>query len=265
MSRTAAGTPVLVWRIADADDLAGALAALGARVRPPATGGRPDAAWGVSLDGLLVVLAAAHGPDRPVLGWAAGAPPRTMDPEDAALVRVARGGEAATHPRSSGSRPESAGSLPHVVAVGWADVDLEAAAERLGVQPAEVPRDAALGARTALAVGLPGFPLLLLEPDREGPLAASLARFGPGPCVLYLRAPLAATSLPVRPAHAGAADASTAGRPPSLRRPAAGPFGPQRLLDSRPPWGPHVAIVTAGADPDGPQPDPALDRVPSRP
>ena len=84
-----------------------------------------------------------------------------------------------------------------------------------------------LGARGAR---LDEDPLVIaLEPTTEGRLAASLARFGPGPCGLYLR-PLVGAS---------AIAASTA-RP--------GILGLTRLVLGGPVWGPQLMLVGAGGD-----------------
>lgn len=150
---------------------------------------------------------------------------------------------------SSSSATEAAGSAGRdadgepLIALGWATVDLERSladarsgrgplaelAAALGadaVTSVEAPRDPWLGARCrVLAASGSGPRLVLLEPDTEGRLAASLARFGEGLAVRWLR---------------GAAGAPGAGG--GLR---SGPFGPERLLPSARPWGPHVLTVPA--------------------
>lgn len=116
--------------------------------------------------------------------------------------------------------------------IGWATVDAERAQreldDRLGSGEHGAPaswlplrRDPSLGARAWLrsavhsSHGLPsGAPaLVLLEPDTEGRIAASLARFGEGVAVIYL---------------------------------GDGPAGAGRLLPGGGMWGPHVVLVGSG-------------------
>lgn len=107
-------------------------------------------------------------------------------------------------------------SLP-IAAIGWATVDHERAmAELDSALAAEndawvaLERDAALGASArSRGLGDEGAMLVVLEPDTEGPLAASLARFGEGVAVIYL---------------------------------GDGPVGSGRLLRGGPVWGPHVVV-----------------------
>lgn len=108
--------------------------------------------------------------------------------------------------------PAHPNGLAILVAVGWATVDLERAAADAGVEPKrrrELAPDRALGARAVL---LASGPVVLLEPDTEGRIAASLARFGEGPAAIYL----------------AAADGGIPGRgvPPS-----SGPFGPCAVVE----------------------------------
>jgi hypothetical protein len=128
-------------------------------------------------------------------------------------------------------------------AVGWATVDLERAlaelragsgelaalAASLAVDPGadgDERRDGWLGARCRiLGGGGAGPALVLLEPDTEGRLAATLARFGEGSVVRWVRRP---------PDGAGLVAGG------SLRP---GPFGPEGLVASPRPWGPHLLVV----------------------
>lgn len=99
--------------------------------------------------------------------------------------------------------------------IGWATVERERAEREL--DPAadwvELERDPALGARRWLRAAAGGERddpvLVILEPDTEGRLAASLARFGEAVAVVYL-----------------GDDAVTRGR----------------LLRGGPAWGPHVVV-----------------------
>jgi hypothetical protein len=150
-----------------------------------------------------------------------------------------------------------------LVGIGWGTVELERAAEELGnaFAAARLPapdwapaaRDAHLGATTWVGMtgwfGVEGPPrglsdpelpaVVLLEPDTEGRLAATLARFDEGVAAIYLQAPAASRSAtdpgpyPVDSARVGA--------------PAAGPLGAGRMVLARPAWGPHVIVVAASA------------------
>jgi hypothetical protein len=118
----------------------------------------------------------------------------------------------------------SIAALP-IAAIGWATVDHERAVAELDASLAgslaeaappwrALPRDAAVGASArarGLGAGLPE--LLVLEPDTEGPLAASLARYGEGVAVVYVGAPTAAVG------------------------------GVGRLLRGGRAWGPHVVVL----------------------
>ena len=140
------------------------------------------------------------------------------------------------------------------LAVGWATVDLERAA--LGLGPgrptAPLPDDDLLGSR-CLSVGstdgaggadwangpiAEDLPIVLLEPNTEGRLAASLARHGEGPIALYLLVP------------ARTIDRFRVVAPASgvhLSRPASGPFGRAVLVLDEAAWGPHVIVAEASA------------------
>lgn len=123
-------------------------------------------------------------------------------------------------------RTAAASSAPRVAelrlaGIGWATVEGERAMRELDpALPADpeaawtaLDRDPALGARVwqRSAAASPDRPVLrVLEPDTEGRLAASLARFGEGVAVVYL---------------------------------GDGQVGPGRLLPSSKPWGPHVVLV----------------------
>ena len=124
------------------------------------------------------------------------------------------------------------GDLP-IVGVGWATVELDRAARELaGIAPFErATRDAALGAtaRRARLGDRRGPSVMLLEPDTEGLLAASLARSGEGVAAVYLRA----------------LDRADVDDTPNLGPPRRGPLGRARLVIGRPRWGPH-ALVLAG-------------------
>lgn len=107
-----------------------------------------------------------------------------------------RGGRLMLEPVPEGEAPpETApGAGLRLVGLGWATVELERAASELdpwlGPPAAGGPwSDPHLGATAVLraGAGLPGDWTVLLEPATEGGTAASLARDGEGPFVLYLR------------------------------------------------------------------------------
>jgi hypothetical protein len=147
--------------------------------------------------------------------------------------------------------------------VGWGTVELERAAEELSnaFASARLPapdwapaaRDAHLGATAWVGAtgwfGAEGAPrgleapempaIVLLEPDTEGRLAATLARFDEGVAAIYLEAPAASTSATAASPYAF--DAARVGAA------APGPLGPGRMVLARPAWGPHVIVVAAPA------------------
>lgn len=116
-------------------------------------------------------------------------------------------------------RDPALAGLP-LAGIGWATVEHERAQSELDPSGswAELARDPALGARRWLRVadGATADPaLVILEPDTEGRLAASLARFGETVAVAYL----------------------------GNRAIAEG-----RLVREGPAWGPHVVVAAnAGA------------------
>ncbi len=120
-----------------------------------------------------------------------------------------------------------------VVGLGWATGELDRATEELASLGTfgQAGRDANLGAtarRTSPAD--PSRPaVVLLEPDTESLLAATLARFGEGVRVVYL----------------GRLDRADIDDTPRLGPARQGPLGPARLVIGRPAWGPH-ALVLAG-------------------
>ena len=130
--------------------------------------------------------------------------------------------------------------------IGWATVELERAAEDLTAafvqagmpEPAWIPaqRHDLLGASAWVSRewwptwGAEEPPaIVLLEPDTEGRLAATLARFGEGVGAVYV------APLPHEPPNR--VDAARLGRP------AAGPLGAGRLVLARPAWGPNVIVL----------------------
>ena len=129
------------------------------------------------------------------------------------------------------------------VAIGWATVELDRAvaelADSTGV-PAERfaigGDDELLGARCRVAVGAlaEGHSLITLEPATEGRLAATLARYGEGPAVIWLAI-----------ADLSAASAATGGAGRTFSSARSGPLGIERLLLGGPIHGPHRLLVGA--------------------
>ena len=138
---------------------------------------------------------------------------------------------------------ERHGRIAHaeLVGIGWATVELERAARELGaelgIDPAAwlpTPRDALLGARawSAPAPTDAGPAIVLLEPDTEGRLAATLVRFAEGVGAVYLRDPVEGRSAP-------AAGSSR----PRASAVAQSALGPARLVLATPSWGPSVLLL----------------------
>jgi hypothetical protein len=122
-----------------------------------------------------------------------------------------------------------------LVAIGWATVDRERfLADATGGPNEDLPRDPHLGAFVVRHGGTSDGPhVLVLEPDTEGRLVASLVRSDEGPAALYLSA-------------GGGLDAFVAGarrRPTPISSVADGPLGASVLLLAGPTWGPHLLVV----------------------
>lgn len=119
------------------------------------------------------------------------------------------------------------------LAVGWATVDLDRAAGELshllraGSEFMEAQSSVVLGARCRVgpAAEDPALRIVLLEPDTEGRLAATLARHDEGWAATWAVEPSAGA----RQRHA------------SVARP--GPFGMERLVPGGPLGGPHRLTV----------------------
>jgi len=145
-----------------------------------------------------------------------------------------------------------------IVGIGWATVDLERAAAQLDpalALPADgwtpATRDQLLGATALLGPWLALTPgpalgpdgrgprLVLLEPDTEGRLAASLARHGEGVAVVYVTNSSDERGALV-PTHAGGSPGT-----PARSSVAPGPLGRGRLLLGGPISGPHVVVLEA--------------------
>jgi hypothetical protein len=144
--------------------------------------------------------------------------------------RAGRGGE------------ESDGDLC-VLGLGWATVDTERSATEF-VRALDLPgtatsvdRDRLVGAYAHQLVDerFPGGRLLILEPSTEGRLAATLARDGEGPAVLYLGA--------FDGLDAWIAHARTMGV--VISRAEDGPLGRSVLILGGAPSGPHLVVADA--------------------
>ena len=129
------------------------------------------------------------------------------------------------------------------IAIGWATVDLERAVVDLGgalglrAEAFETaPSTRSLGARCRVRLDAldAGLALVLLEPETEGRLAATLARHDEGPAAVWLAvADLASTT----------AALIGGGIPIVEEQP--GPFGPERLLGGGLTTIPHRLVVRA--------------------
>ncbi len=135
-------------------------------------------------------------------------------------------------------------------AVGWATVELERAERELcaalGLSTDDFGPAAssiALGARCRIGPGVlaDALVLVLLEPETEGRLAATLARLGEGPAVVWLVAESRETTDATAATAATAATLRASGVTTAAVRP--GPFGPERLVLGGPIHGPHRLLV----------------------
>jgi hypothetical protein len=130
-----------------------------------------------------------------------------------------------------------------VLGLGWATVDTERSATEF-VRALDLPgtatsvdRDRLVGAYAHQLVDerFPGGRLLILEPSTEGRLAATLARDGEGPAVLYLGA--------FDGLDAWIAHARTMGV--VISRAEDGPLGRSVLILGGAPSGPHLVVADA--------------------
>ncbi len=130
---------------------------------------------------------------------------------------------------------------PPRLGVRWIAAEIESVrrvlAAALGVDtPAGVPVDIPglrLEISAATAAVRVAAATLLLEPDTEGRIAASLARHGEGPAVLYVGLAVpAVTAARARLARLGVRVAS-----------GPGPFGPEVAITGTPSSGPTLVIV----------------------
>ena len=163
---------------------------------------------------------------------------RTMSLDD----RLAAAGWAAPTRTLVIDRLGQLGLAVEIAAIGWATVDAERVAG--GAVLESRLRDPHVGATASILAVPPGLDaaieaptVVLLEPDTEGRLAATLARSGEGPAVLYLEV---------------GADGLELARMAIRRRGGSssvvldGPFGRSTLLLGGPLSGPHLVLVEAG-------------------
>ena len=157
-------------------------------------------------------------------------------------------------PEDDAPRPVHPNGAADLVAIGWATVDHERAS---GPDPSArlvfAGIDSLLGAGAWLATtGTDRRPRsgqmrsvptgVVLEPAREGPLAAALARNGEGPAAVYVR---------VRPRRWDALRAELSARGTTVRGPAQSALGDVYLVRPERPWGPFLLFVrvpSAGGD-----------------
>ena len=123
-----------------------------------------------------------------------------------------------------GLGPTHPNAVVDLLAIGWATVDLERAlvGSASGGPTETLPDDELLGGR-AVRIGSAVPATIVLEPTTEGRLAASLARVGEGPAVLYLTGDIRQWDTPPRP----------------------GPYGPSVLVRGGPAHGPHLVVVAS--------------------
>jgi len=130
-----------------------------------------------------------------------------------------------------------------VLALGWATVDTERAATEF-VKALDLPgtatsvdRDRLIGAYAHQLVDerFPGGRLLILEPSTEGRLAATLARDGEGPAVLYLGAFDGLDAWIARARKLGVV----------VSRAEDGPLGRSVVILGGSPSGPHLVVADA--------------------
>ena len=132
-------------------------------------------------------------------------------------------------------RPVHPNGASELAAIGWSTVDHErAVAERSAVRYVFAGIDSLLGAGGWLSTGAGSPAALLLEPSREGPIAAALARNGEAPAALYVR---------VRPRRWEALPAELGRRGAGLRGPVSSALGDAYLVRPDRPWGPFVLFV----------------------
>ena len=164
-------------------------------------------------------------------------------------VNAAERIHAALTEADAGPLAQLAGVRP--VGVGWATVELERAERELctalGLSADDfgpATSSIALGARCRIAPGALGdaLALVLVEPDTEGRLAATLARLGEGPAVVWLVVEGCDTTDGASATDAASATLRLSATMTAAVRP--GPFGLERLVLGGPIHGPHRLLVS---------------------
>ena len=220
----------VTWASASPEQTAARLAA--------ALGGEPLAAPGQILvrladDTIAVVRASERaGPDG-------REPDERLVSPNGGLEAVRSGG--AQGARAHGTDADEPGSRARscawrLVALGWVTVEIDRLAAEHGLVAIPVGPDRLLGARCA---AVEGTAVVLLEPDTEGRVAASLARGGEGPAVLYV-APDLSRDAAARIIDGRSVALAEAGLSASAI--AAGPFGRSLVLGGGRAWGPHLVF-----------------------
>jgi hypothetical protein len=136
------------------------------------------------------------------------------------------------------------------MAIGWATVELERAAGELshllelGSTFEDAPSSVILGARCRVGrvADDPSLRIVLLEPETEGRLAATLARSGEGWKVTWAADPMVG-------GRVGASSAGPRGARAALSTARPGPLGIERLVLGGPIAGPHRLVVEAVPSP----------------
>jgi hypothetical protein len=193
----------------------------------------PDLSWTTvdlpALERRLARIGIAAPPDH-VLRWSS-ATVRLVETPGADRLRLDGWGR--ERPATDDAdRSEPAKPGVELLAVGWATVELDRAASEFPMAAFEpAADDPLLGAFVWRSRG--DGRLVLLEPNTEGPLVASLVRWGEGPAALYLDVPEATA----RSAHPAPAE------PGALSAERIGPLGPSALLLGGPIAGPHMIVV----------------------
>jgi hypothetical protein len=172
------------------------------------------------------------------LRWAAGSVHLVESPDGRERLVLETGPAAAQ--RTPLDRPDDA--APDLLAVGWATVESDRAASEFPMAAfGAVPDDPHLGAFARRSIG--DARLILLEPNTEGRLSATLARWGEGPVALYL----AVRGADPRSRGDGGAGSVGTGVVSAVRD---GPLGPSAILLGGPITGPHVILVLGRSSAD---------------
>jgi hypothetical protein len=119
----------------------------------------------------------------------------------------------------------------------WATVDTDRTVADLGLAGEPLADDPLLGATAVLVHPADGGPVIVLEPNTEGRLSATLARYGEATIGEYVEAPIGLDRVGAAATGAGLV----------VSRPANGPFGRSVVVLSTPVSGPHLVLVEPSA------------------